>query len=191
MANFYGSTNNDNMTGGTDDDDRFYAGLGNDTITGSAGDDYINAGYARSSSYWRNGFMDYDTVDYRNTYQSYGYGNAAEVHFVVDMALGTVEKRDSADALLHTDTLIGVDAVWGGAGNDTFHGRDTWDYEEFRGYGGNDFIDGRGGNDAVIYSHASAAGIQVEPRRGHGDRRRRDRHRHAARDRDCERHQPR
>ena len=161
MANFYGGTGNDNLTDGTAGNDNFYAGLGGDYITGSAGNDVIYGGYAHSSSYWRYGFMDFDTVDYQNTYLSYGFGDAAAVHFVVDMAAGSVEKRDASNVLLGTDTLVGVDSVRGGAGNDTFHGRATWDYEEFRGYGGNDLIDGRGGNDAAAYGYA-ANGIVVD-----------------------------
>ena len=162
MAFIKGGNNNDNLTGGTADNDEFLAGLGGDYITGSAGNDSINAGYANSASYWRYGFNDFDTVDYRDTYLRYAYGAAAAVHFVVDMILGTAQKFLAVDTLVNTDHLIGVDAVWGGAGNDAFYGRNFWDYEEFGGYGGNDLIDGRGGNDAASYSYAGLSGVNVD-----------------------------
>ena len=58
--------------------------------------------------------------------------------------------------------MIGVDAVYGTQASDVLRGRDFWDYEEFRGYGGNDLIDGRGGTDGVNYATQRRAGIVVD-----------------------------
>jgi Zn/Cd-binding protein ZinT len=58
--------------------------------------------------------------------------------------------------------VIGVDGVVGTAGNDILLGRNFWNYEEFRGLGGNDWIDGRGYEDAASYiNEATTAGITV------------------------------
>ena len=159
----YGTSGADNLAG-TVLDDKILAGLGSDTITGSAGTDTIVAGYAGSAAPWRYGFYDNDTVNYVNTWQSYGYFGDADLYLVADLQAGTVQKVEAgSDFVRHTDTLTGVDNLWATNGDDTLLGRNYWDFETFRGYFGFNFIDGRGGNDSVDYSWASIGlGDRVE-----------------------------
>lgn len=169
MATIYGTTGNDAhgtdpaavLGDGTAGNDIFYTGMGNDYMQATAGADTYNAGYLKSASYWRFGFIDFDTIDYRFAWQSYGFASATGVRIVADLEAGTVRKLTSTGTLLDIDTLRGVDSIRGTAGADTIYGRNFWDYEEFRGYGGNDYIDGRGSFDAVSYVHATTAGITV------------------------------
>jgi Ca2+-binding RTX toxin-like protein len=44
-----------------------------------------------------------------------------------------------------------IEAIWGGAGNDTFRGRDgDFGDDSLRGNGGNDYLDSRGGDDELL-----------------------------------------
>ncbi|HMO47928.1 MAG TPA: calcium-binding protein [Rubrivivax sp.] len=164
MANIYGGNGDDSYNTGhaSAGNDKFYTGLGHDYVQATAGNDYYHLGFVQSKYYWTNSFHDYDTVDYRYASGSYGVGNT-DIKIVADLQLGTVQKLNSAGVLLHTDKLIGADAVWGTFAADIFYGRDFWDYEEFQGFGGNDYFDGRGGNDGVSYRYATTtAGIEVQ-----------------------------
>lgn len=156
MANIFGSTGNDTITSGTRTEDMVATGAGNDYVQASAGSDTYNLGYKTSSSYVRYGYNDFDTLDYRYVWSSLGLATSASVTFDIDLQLGTALKYDGS-GLLGTDTISGVDAVRGADGNDTIKGRDVWSYEEFRGHGGDDYIDGRGGEDNVNYSYGTAA----------------------------------
>ncbi len=160
MAIITGTSGNDSLTTGTAGSDSFYTSLGNDLARATAGADSYQFGYASSASYWTRGFNDFDTIDYRFAWQSYGLASNTQVKIVADLQLGTIQKLGTAGNLLHTDTVAGADAVWGTLGADSISGRDFWDYEEFRGFGGSDTMDGRGGLDGVNYSNA--AGIDVD-----------------------------
>lgn len=160
MASIIGTSGNDTLTSGTSGNDSFFTSLGNDLVRATAGADTYQFGYASSSSYWTRGFNDFDTIDYRFAWQSYGLASNTQLKIVADLQLGTIQKLGAAGNLLHTDTVSGVDALWGSLGSDSIAGRDFWDYEEFRGFGGNDTLDGRGGLDAVNY--VNAAGIDVD-----------------------------
>jgi Ca2+-binding RTX toxin-like protein len=161
MATILGSTGND-VKSGTSGNDSFFTSLGNDSVFASAGNDSYNLGYKSSTSYWRYGFNDYDTLDYSSAWSSFLLPDAASLHITADLELGTIKKLNAAGSILGTDTVIGVDSVVGTAGNDILLGRNFWNYEEFRGLGGNDWIDGRGGDDAVSYIYeATTAGITV------------------------------
>ena len=83
-----------------------------------------------------------------NTQARYGSADAA---VTVDLATGTAHGTDAGDiAGVGTDTLSGVNRVVGSDFDDTLLGSDTHD-EEFRGTAGNDYIDGRGGDDRASY----------------------------------------
>ncbi len=161
MATILGSTGSDSR-GGTTGNDSCFMSLGNDWVAASAGNDSYNLGYKSSTSYWRYGFNDYDTLDYSSVWSSFLLPDAASLHITADLELGTIKKLNAAGSILGTDTVIGVDGIVGTAGNDTLLGRNFWNYEEFRGLGGNDWIDGRGYEDAVSYvNEATTAGITV------------------------------
>lgn len=161
MALIKGSTGNDNLSNGTFESDQFYTGNGHDYVQATAGSDSYNLGYTASSSYWRYGFSDYDTLDYRYAWSSAGLASDVGLRVVADLELGTIKKFSSTGVLLGTDTVLGVDAINGTQANDSFSGRNFWASEDFRGYGGNDTINGRGGEDSASYSYASQSGISV------------------------------
>lgn len=160
MATINGTTSADNLSG-TAANDTFATGLGSDFVSASAGNDSYNFGFKTSSQYWRSTFNDYDVLDYRNAYTSYGFANATDLKIVVDLQLGTIQKLNAAGTLLHTDRVVGLDGVTGTAAADVMRGRNAWDFEDFRGYGGNDTMDGRGGNDGVVYSYHVSNSITV------------------------------
>jgi hypothetical protein len=109
MAIFNGSFGNDSVLTGSLStvNDTVTTSLGNDYVQGTLGSDFLNLGYKTSLSYFRYGFNDFDTVDYR-------FMNPATpaLRIVVDLQLGTVQKFNGV-TLVGTDTLIGADSVWG------------------------------------------------------------------------------
>lgn len=161
MADLFGTTGNDSINTGTTGDDTISTSIGQDYAQATGGSDVFRMGYAWSSSYFRYGQNDFDIVDYRYVWSNLGLLTDADVRIVADLAAGTVQKFDG-DTLLGTDIVRGADAIWGGNGDDSFVGRDYWSSDEFRGYGGDDFLDGRGGEDVANYSHAAVAGIDVD-----------------------------
>lgn len=153
MAIIKGTGSGESLSG-TTANDTILAGLGGDLIFGSAGNDIINAGFKSSAYYWRYGFIDNDGVDYSSAWSSFGLANDGALRISVDLQAGVLNKIGVATGtVLGTDTLIGVDRVYGTQANDVFKGRNFWDYEEFRTFGGNDSVDGRGGTDGVDYSY--------------------------------------
>ncbi|WP_146345539.1 calcium-binding protein [Phaeobacter marinintestinus] len=123
-----GDEGNDWMDGG-DGNDRIFGGDDEDYLYGGVGNDILNGG---------TGGTDYDYVYY--------YG---DVGVTVNLALGT-----ATDEFGGTDTLIDIEYVHASSGADTLIGgnaaNDGW--ESFRGYAGNDFIDGGSGFDRADYA---------------------------------------
>ena len=134
MATILGSINNDNLYNGTTGNDSFITSLGSDYVQATAGNDSYNLGYAKSASYWKITFRDFDSVDYRYAWNSYGFASDTALKIVADLQLGTVRKLSAAGTLLNTDKLIGADGVWGTPAADKFYGRDFWDFEQFYGF---------------------------------------------------------
>ena len=113
MANIYGGNGNDSYNTGnaSPDNDNFYTALGDDYVQATAGNDSYDLGFVYSKYYWTNSFYDFDTVDYRYANDSYGVGDA-DIKIVADLQAGTVQKLNAGTgAVLHTDTLVGADAV--------------------------------------------------------------------------------
>ena len=161
MARFRGSSGNDSSylqpdglwrNTGTAEDDQFLTGTGNDYVAASGGSDSYLLGYTSSASYWRFGFVDSDHLDYRGLWNALGLATDKDLRLIVSLEQGTIQKRGVGGTLLGTDTVSGLDTLTMTGGNDSVSGRDYWDYEEFRGAGGSDTIDGRGNEDAVSYS---------------------------------------
>ena len=103
-------------------------GTGNDTLIGGAGNDFLGGG---AGSDTLNGGAGFDTASY----------GMAVGSITVDLLAGTATGGPD------TDTLIGVEAVNGGAFNDALRG-DGGD-NTLNGNDGNDFLVGRGGNDTL------------------------------------------
>ena len=129
-----GLAGNDTISGGAGGDS-LLGGDGNDVLVGGAGNDTLSGGAGN------------DIADYRG-------GAAASVNLL----LGTATLGSGADA--QSDALIGIEAVFGSAGNDVIRGLDGAEVnygETLRGGAGNDSIDGGTGIDTAEYTGARAA----------------------------------
>ncbi|MBA1157928.1 cadherin domain-containing protein [Microvirga mediterraneensis] len=106
--------------------DQAYGGDGAEIFFGGEGDDLINGGGGS------------DTAIYTGA-----------AGFTVDLSLATEQNTGQGN-----DTLIGIENLIGGSGNDSFIG--TSAANSFTGGGGDDTLDGSGGNDTAIFSGASS-----------------------------------
>ena len=125
-----GTAGNNVIDGGAGDD-RLRGGGGNDRLAGGEGNDVLDGG---------DGF---DVADYRG-------------HLAVSVRLDT-GRALQAD---NSDTLVSIEAVFGSSGNDQLFGRDGpagRSSDTFRGNGGNDSIDGRGGIDRAEFNGPRSA----------------------------------
>ena len=134
-----GSEFGDNLTGGADDDfERFRPRGGNDTVDGGTG---------------------FDEIDYLYSNIVDGGGGAG---VTVNLATGTATGSTAAGAF--TDSLSNIEAVRGTQLNDDLTG-DAGD-NHFRGYQGDDSIDGGLGSDRVDYSNSQfnfpTSGVTVD-----------------------------
>ncbi|MGO4705436.1 hypothetical protein AB4072_06625 [Microvirga sp. 2MCAF38] len=107
--------------------DQAYGGNGAETFFGGEGNDLINGGGGSDTAI---------------------YTGAAD--FTVNLSLTTEQNTGQGN-----DTLIGIENLIGGSGNDTFTGTST--ANTFTGGGGNDRLNGGGGNDTAVFS-----GIRAE-----------------------------
>ncbi|MBL4720159.1 MAG: hypothetical protein JKY20_03380, partial [Alphaproteobacteria bacterium] len=135
--------------------DKIFGGDGNDVFT--AGTLHVGSSGSDFNEFEGMGGNDVITGN-GNTRVSYQRATAG---VTVDFgATGTGTAL--GDASVGSDTLLGVTQVRGSDFDDTLLGSDTAAFEQFRGRGGNDFIDGGGGSsDEVRYSSAST-GITVD-----------------------------
>ncbi len=108
--------------------EQFEGGLGNDTINGGQITDTLNQ-------------ENNNRISYQNS--------SAAVTVDLDAGMASGGEED--------DTLININQVRGSNYNDSIFGSDSTLTEQFEGWGGNDYIDGRGGFDIVRYDKASAA----------------------------------
>ncbi|MDQ2081666.1 Ig-like domain-containing protein [Xanthobacteraceae bacterium Astr-EGSB] len=134
----HGGAGNDTIDGG-DGDDIVDGGEGDDVLMGGAGDDELVGD--TGNDVLAGGAND-DTIDGGDGIDTVSYADDM-AGVVVDLAAGTA----SGDHV-GTDTLIGIENVIGGAGNDTLIGDDAANVLD--GGLGNDTIDGGAGNDVLI-----------------------------------------
>ncbi|WP_181702018.1 cadherin domain-containing protein [Chthonobacter albigriseus] len=113
-----GSAGSDTLYGGAGNDS-IVGGEGNEVLVGGSGNDTLNGG-----GWW-------DTVDYS------GDNTAVSVNLSTGVASG---------AAIGTDSLLSIEHVVSGSGNDTLTGSSGDD--QFDDTGGNNLVDGKGGNDA-------------------------------------------
>ena len=123
------------------------SGLGQDRLVGSGGDDKLIGNTARGLS-----SSDFNTADYSAA--------TAGINVILS-AEGTV----TGDASVGTDTLVGIDRVFGSAFADTFLADDQQSgnfdrFNEFEGRGGNDTITGNGAT-RVSYRNATS-GVTID-----------------------------
>ena len=134
----YGGADNDVILGGSQS--RSASGGFFEQLRGNAGNDTLNGNNAGT------GGLDSSTdrADYAN--------NTAAQAVNVNLATGI-----ASDGLGGTDTLIDIDQVYGGAGNDTLTGGANNDALD--GGRGNDTLDGGGGSDEAQFQQSNAGAI--------------------------------
>lgn len=163
----YGTTGDDELSG-TSGDDQIYAmagddtvetGDGNDVAFGDAGDDTVDAGAGNDQLYGGSGDdaliggegddllvggIGDDELDGGEGVDTVSYlaGLSDTAGVIVDLSTGEAY-GDEAGA----DTLIGIENVIGGKGNDTLIGNDGANV--LHGSAGNDTLDGGAGNDVL------------------------------------------
>ncbi|NRF67080.1 hypothetical protein HLB44_08815 [Aquincola sp. S2] len=171
---FLGGDGNDTMTGSTGDElidgqagnDTIRGGGGNDTLKGGSGDDAVYSGVGN------------DAIDGGDGYD-YLYFTDATAGVSINMAIGSAAGGAGSDTITgielvfgspFADTFVGNDAgigFLGGEGNDTITGGSARDHLE--GNGGDDVIDGLGGVDVVAYySAAFAVNVDLTAQRATG-----------------------
>jgi Ca2+-binding RTX toxin-like protein len=144
MADITGSDLNDSLAGtaandlirGLGGDDTLVGGGGSDTILGGAGDDEITVGAGN------------DSIDGGDGWDELHYESAATA-ISVNFGTGLVTGGSG------TDTISGIEVIFGTAFNDTVIG-DAGD-NAFVGGAGNDSFDGGAGSDTVGYIGAASA----------------------------------
>ena len=160
----FGGADNDTLYGDAGDDiiwggdgtaalsgnDTIYGGIGSDSIHGQDGNDTVYAEGDNDTIYGGAGTDTYDggtgidTVDYSFT----SAAGPVTVHLGTGTATGTQ---------IGSDTLLSIENVNGGAGNDTITGNGEANVingnggnDQVWGHGGNDVIHGNGGNDTLV-----------------------------------------
>jgi hypothetical protein len=133
-----GGAANDTLVGGSLS--RSASGTFFESFRGNAGSDTINGNNGKFGG--QDGIT--DRADYAN--------NSAAQAITVNLATGVVN-----DGRGGTDTLIDIDQVFGGAGNDTFVGNQL--NNQFDGGRGNDKLDGGEGSDEARYQQSTAGVI--------------------------------
>lgn len=121
-VNLYIGGLRDDLLIGDIGNDWLYGDAGNDTITGGEGNDVLIGGTGNDIL---DGVLGYDTASYQD----------AITPVYVDLRLGTATDGDG-----NTDTLISIESVIGGSGNDTIIGSTT--SKKLDGGAGNDVLDG-------------------------------------------------
>jgi Ca2+-binding RTX toxin-like protein len=109
------------------------AGSGNDTLIGCDCDNEFRGG--SGADILDGGAGDLDIADYAN--------NTSAQAISVNLTTGR-----ASDGFGFNDTLVSIEYVRGGSGNDTMIGSDA--NERFRGNAGNDTIDGGGGTEDIL-----------------------------------------
>jgi Ca2+-binding RTX toxin-like protein len=140
--NLSGSLGNDYIDGG-DGNDTMNGGAGVDNLIGGAGSDWI--GYVFDVTGAAQSQID------AGQYAAFGWlsQNWNWTGVSVNLATGVMSGLDGA-----VDTFSGFENIFGTYLNDTLTG-DAGD-NRFRGYSGNDTIDGGGGTDTVLYSRTTS-----------------------------------
>ncbi|MDP2128878.1 MAG: hypothetical protein Q8K97_16040, partial [Pseudohongiella sp.] len=115
---------------GNDGDDQLFGGSGNDVLHGGNGADLLDGGEGNDTASW-------------SLYQVHP---KAGINRLTNDTTGVIADLKTGKAGL--DTLVSIENLIGGVGNDQLFGDDN---DNFLGGGaGNDLLDGRGGNDVLV-----------------------------------------
>lgn len=133
----YGDAGNDTVYGGSGGSTDFlYGGTGNDLLYGQGGGDSVYGGDNNDTLFGGSGS---DRLDGGNDFDFVSYSNVT-----ADMTVNLASGSATGDG---TDSLVGIEGVIGGSGDDSIAGStgDNW----LIGGGGADTIDGGGGADTI------------------------------------------
>ncbi|MFN0262801.1 LamG-like jellyroll fold domain-containing protein [Tepidamorphus sp. 3E244] len=137
-----GGAGNDELRGG-DGDDRLYGGDDEDVLVGGYGNDILSGGDGGSNFDTVNYYA--ETVLYADVYLDLPIGNPQGV--IVD--LGAAVAYDTFGMI---DFLVGIEVVYGTQWDDILIGGGNNEFESFRTFSGNDFVDGGTGWDRLDYA---------------------------------------
>jgi Ca2+-binding RTX toxin-like protein len=138
-----GTTNADRITGSTQEVTGRMTDI-SEVFSGAAGNDTINGGSSTNG--------EFDIANY-----NLGGTLAPAAGVNANLETGAVSGGGGTDTLVNIDMVIGTsfaDTLTGGSQSRTGSGSL---FESFRGMGGNDTIDGKGGQDRVDYQNATGA----------------------------------
>jgi len=121
-----------------------WGGAGNDTFIGNAADNEMRGG--RGADILDGGTSGFDIADYADNTSA----QAISVNLITGRA---------SDGFGFTDTLVGIEYVRGGSGNDTMIGSAA--NERFRGNVGDDTINGGGGTEDILDLAATSAAVSA------------------------------
>ena len=157
---FYGSTHvgeqfsgrgGDDLLVGRGGNDQLYGGAGNNSLEGDKGNDLLNGGIGNDTLI---GGPGNDTASYANAAPDGARGELVASGFGdVNVNLTT----GIATGAMGSDTLIGIENVIGGHGDDTLTGNAGRNV--LSGGAGNDFLLGEGGNDVLLLAEGDDTAI--------------------------------
>ncbi|MBO6505124.1 MAG: hypothetical protein JJ850_15975 [Kordiimonadaceae bacterium] len=132
-----GGEGNDSLLGGNGND-TVEGGSGSDTLAGSVGDDNLNGGGQGDRLFGDTGA---DTLN--------GGGGSDRVDYLTgsEDILVDLETGEATGGLAEGDTLISIESLFGGKGDDTL--RALEDGSRINGAGGDDIVTGRSGDDIL------------------------------------------
>ncbi len=151
MANLFGNSSNNILTGSALPDNLFGQG-GNDQVSGLGGDDRLNGGVGNDLL---NGGTGIDTADYSSGVLGGQSFTGATAGVTVNLNLTGAQATGGAgsDTLVSIENLIGTNFndtfIIDGTENSTFNGGNGNDYVEVNHYG-LDTLNGDAGNDTLI-----------------------------------------
>jgi Ca2+-binding RTX toxin-like protein len=138
----YGGDGNDKIDGG-ENNDTLFGENGNDTLIGGANNDILIGGYGDDVL---NGDAEFDAADYRYlTDGQYIVGSLEEGKVKALDSNETFTSYSDTSALVDTDTLISIETIVGGSGNDTLTGLE--DASDTIAGNGTETLKGAGGDD--------------------------------------------
>ncbi len=136
----------DDLLGGGDGNDELRGGAGEDLLTGGAGDDRLSGGFGEDGFDGGDGF---DTIDYAFSLDDW----------TVDLSEGEAVIL-SGGAVVLLESFTGIEAVVGGAGQDTLIG--DAQANRIEGSEGNDLLGGGDGDDVFVYRGSETGLDQVD-----------------------------
>ena len=142
IENAVGGSGNDTLTGNALGNN-LNGGSGNDSISGGDGSDILKGSLGTDTL---DGGVGSDWADYRGT----------SLAVTVNLATTTAQNTGGWG----TDTLVNIENVFGGLGNDSLTGNALGN--TIRGGLGNDFMDGLAGGDYVDYRDITTVGLTID-----------------------------